>query len=162
MNSRTLKIVLVCFVSLGALIWAIQNIVNIDAAYASVAYVTSNVDHEAYPDSFGPSFGSPVLVWLALAVILAGELATGLLAAKGAYDMFSRRKAPAAEFNAAKRFATLGCGMALIVWFGIFGVIGGAFFQMWQTDIGHGSFADGLLYAIPNGLILLFLEFRDE
>ena len=162
MNNRILKVILVAFVSLGALFWVIQNFANLEAAYQSVAYVTSNVEHEAYPNTFGFSFDSPILVWIALAVILAGELATGLVAAKGAYDMFSHRKASAAEFRAAKRFASWGCGMAVIVWFGVFGVIGGAFFQMWQTAIGHGSFADGLLYAVANGVILVFVALEDE
>ena len=131
MSKRHLKIVLVSFVSLGALLWAIQNVVNLDAAYQSVAYVTSNVDHDAYPKSVGPAITSPILIWTALVIILIGEFGTGLLAAKGAYDMYSNRGKAAAKFNESKRFAILGCGAAVIVWFGIFTVIGGAFFQMW-------------------------------
>jgi predicted small integral membrane protein len=162
MNNRNLKIVLVAFVSLGALLWAIQNVVNLESAYQSVAYVTSNVDHTAYPKSLGPSIDSPVLIWSALMIILIGEIATGLLAAKGAYDMYSSRRKTAAEFNASKRFAVLGCGAAVIVWFGIFTVIGGAYFQMWQTEIGDASFTGALHYAIVNAAILIFVEMQDQ
>ena len=150
------------FVALGALLWAVQNLVNLESAYGSVAYVLSNADHVAYPKSVGPAITSPALVWLALGVILAGEFATGLLAAKGAWDMFARRHASAAEFHAAKRFAVLGCGMAVVVWFGIFTVIGGALFQMWQTEIGDASFTGALHYAIINAAILIFLEMPDD
>ena len=100
MNSRNLKIVLVSFVSLGALLWAIKNVVNLESAYQSVAYVTSNADHAAYPKSLGPAITSPVLIWSALMIILIGEFATGLLAGKGAYDMYSSRREAAVEFNA--------------------------------------------------------------
>jgi predicted small integral membrane protein len=162
MNNRNLKIVLVAFVSLGALLWAIQNVVNLGSAYQSVAYVTSNVDHTAYPKSFGPAITSPVLVWLALIIILVGEFAAGLLAAKGVFDMYSCRRRTAAEFYAAKRFAVLGCGAAVIVWFGIFTVIGGAYFQMWQTEIGDASFRGALHYATINAAILIFVEMSDQ
>ena len=162
MNKRNLKIVLVGFVSLGALLWALQNIVNLESAYQSVAYVTSNADHAAYPKSLGPAISSPVLIWSALMIILLGEFATGLLAARGAYDMFSSRGKTASEFNASKRFAVLGCGAAVIVWFGIFTVIGGAYFQMWQTEIGDASFTGALHYAIINAAILIFVEMRDQ
>ncbi len=162
MNNRHLKTVLVGFVSLGALLWFIQNLANLEQAYQSVAYVTSNADHVAYPKSFGPTFTSPVLIWIALAIILAGELATALVAGKGTYDLFRALNGSAAEFNAAKRYGSLGAGLAVVVWFGIFGIIGGAGFQMWQTEIGHGSFADGLLYAIANGVVLVFLNQPDD
>lgn len=162
MSSRILKIVLVSFVSLGALLWAIQNIVNLESAYQSVAYVTSNVDHAAYPKSLGPAITSPILIWSALIIILIGEFGAGSLAAKGAYDMYSNRRTTAAEFNASKRFAILGCGAAVIVWFGIFTVIGGAYFQMWQTEIGNASFTGALHYAIINAAILIFVEMQDQ
>jgi predicted small integral membrane protein len=162
MHNRNLKVVLVAFVSLGALLWAIQNVVNLESAYQSVAYVTSNVDHAAYPKSFGPAITSPVLVWSALMIILIAEFTTGLLAAKGAFDMYSSRRKTADQFNASKRFAILGCGAAVIVWFGIFTVIGGAYFQMWQTAIGDASFTGAMQYAIVNGAILIFIGMRDQ
>ncbi|MEZ5915048.1 MAG: DUF2165 family protein [Parvularculaceae bacterium] len=40
--------------------------------------------------------------------------------------MLGAMSGPAAGFNASKSMAIWGCGMALIVWFGIFTVIGGA------------------------------------
>jgi predicted small integral membrane protein len=147
---------------LGALLWAIQNVANLESAYQSVAYVTSNADHAAYPKSLGPAINSPVLIWFALMIILIGEFATGLLAAKGAFDMYSSRRKTADEFKASKRFAVLGCGAAVIVWFGIFTVIGGAYFQMWQTEIGDASFTGAMHYAIINAAILIFVEMRDQ
>ena len=50
----------------------------------------------------------------------------------------------------------------MVVWFGGFIVIGGALFQMWQTQIGGGSFDDAFTYAVTGGLVLLFIVQRDE
>lgn len=162
MAIRTLKTVLVAIVSLMALLWAVQNVTNLDAAYQTVAYVMSNVDHEAYASSFGPSITSPALIWLALAIILIGEFSVAFLAAKGTWDLWSNRGAAAAEFAAAKKFGLLGCGMAIVVWFGFFMVLAGAYFQMWQTQIGAGSFDDAAKLAAISGLILIFLNMPDE
>ena len=49
-------------------------VVNLDAAYASFAYVMSNVDHVAYAKSFMPSITNPALLWVACGAALAGIL----------------------------------------------------------------------------------------
>ena len=41
----------------------------------------------------------------------------------------------------------MGAGMAMVVWFGGFIVIGAVLFQMWQTPIGAGSFHDAFIFA---------------
>ncbi len=38
---------------------------------------------------------------------------------------------------------------------------GGALLQMWQTEIGAGSFADALVYAAAGGLVLLIVSKPD-
>ena len=108
MAIRILKTLLVAFVALLALLYAAQNLVNLDAAYAAIAAVTSMEGHVVYPASFGPALTSPAMVWATLFVILLGEFATGILAARGAWDLWGKRAAPAAEFNGAKKFSILG------------------------------------------------------
>jgi predicted small integral membrane protein len=51
--------------------------------------------------------------------------------------------------------------MALVVWFGGFIVIGGVLLQMWQTQIGAGSFHDAFRFAAIGGLVLLFVSQTD-
>ena len=58
MNIRLLKAIFVTIIALLCLAYAVQNIVNIDAAYASFAYVMGNADHVAYPKSFMPAMTS--------------------------------------------------------------------------------------------------------
>lgn len=51
--------------------------------------------------------------------------------------------------------------MAMVLWFGGFVVLGGALFQMWQTQVGLGSFDGAFTYAATSGLVLLFLNQPD-
>lgn len=158
MSIRMLKIVLVVCVGLQALIYAISNLVNLDGAFGAVAYVFSMADHAAYPNHLGPPVTWAPLVWLALCTIIAGETMVGLLCFRGAFDMWRARRAPLAEFGRAKTNAILGCGLAMVVWIGLFMALGGAWFQMWQTEIGIGSLEGAFMYAISSGAVLLFVN----
>ncbi len=161
MAIRYLKMVLLICVSLLGLLFAIQNLANLDQAYASLAYVMSHQDHVAYPNSAFPAITSPILIWMALGVVLLGEFGTGFLAAKGGWDLFANRNESADVFNAAKTFGILGCGVAVVTWFGLFMVIGGAYFQMWQTEIGTGSWS-GSFYAMgASAMVMIFLNMKD-
>lgn len=162
MANRYLKITLVALVGLMALLYALQNLVNIQAAFQVVGIVLGMSGHEYYPASIGPAVTSPMLVWLALIVIIATELAAGGFALKGAWDLWSCRKAAPAGFNGAKRNALLGCGLGVIVWFGFFGALGGAYFQMWQTELGTMSMDGAFQYAASCALILIFVNMPDE
>jgi predicted small integral membrane protein len=131
---RYLKIVLVVFVSLLCLLYATQNVVNLQAAHGFVSAALSMAEHVAYPAAFGPAITSPALVWVALTVIILSEFAAGLL----------------------------GCGVGIIVWFGFFTVIGGAYFQMWQTQLGSASLQGAFQYTMTIGVVLLFLNQPDR
>ncbi len=162
MAIRTLKIVLVVFVALLGLLYAVQNLANLDVAYQFVASVVGEEDHVLYPSSVGFAVQSPALIWAILAIIITGELAVGLLSAKGAWDLWRERNADAAQFNAAKTYALLGAGMAMIVWFGLFIVLAGAYFQMWQTEIGQASLAGSFQNVGASGIVLLFVNIADD
>ena len=115
MAIRFLKIVFVAFISLLCLFYAAQNVANLDACYQAFANVLGAVDHQIYPDSIFPAIQSPVVIWLVLALVVTLEFAAGLVAAKGAWDLWDARKAPAADFNGAKTYALVGCGMGIVV-----------------------------------------------
>ena len=118
MAIRYMKIVFVAFISLLCLLYAAQNVANLEACYQAFAYVMGAVDHQVYPDMILPAIQSPALIWLALIVVVALEFAGGLLAAKGAWDLWGVRKAPAADFNGEKTYALIGCGTGIVVWLG--------------------------------------------
>jgi len=158
---RYLKIVLVAFVGLAGLLFVAGNIANWDAGLGLVGYVVSMEGHEIYGSHIFPPVTNPALVTLAFLLILAGESLVGVLSLMGAWDLWSARNGGADAFNASKTYAVLGTGMAVVVWFGGFVVIGGVLFQMWQTEIGHGSFADAFIFAAAGGLVLLIVSGPD-
>lgn len=161
MAIRYLKIILVAFVGLQGLLYVAGNTANWDMGLGAVGYVVGQVEHEVYGVKIFPAITNPALVTVAFLAILAGELLVGLLCLKGAWNMWAFRKASAEAFNASKTYAVMGTAMAMVVWFGGFIVIGGALFQMWQTELGGSSFRDSFVFAGTAGLILVFVTNPD-
>ena len=161
MAIRYLKIILVVFVGLQGLLYAAGNVANWSAGLGAVGYVLGMQDHEIYAAHIFPSVTSTALVTFAFLAILSGEFLVGALSFKGAWDMW-RARAGADAFNAAKTYAILGAGMAMVVWFGVFVVIGGALFEMWQTKVGSASFHDAFIFAASGGLVLLIVNNPDS
>lgn len=159
---RYLKIVLVVFVGLQGILYVAGNSANWNAGLETIAYVLSMEGHEAYGSHIVPAITNPVLVTIAFLLILAGELLVGVLSLKGAWDLWNARKGNAHDFNASKTYAMAGAGMTMVVWFGGFIVIGGALFQMWQTQIGAGAFQNAFTFAAIGGLVLLFVGMPDD
>ena len=159
---RLIKVALAAFASLMCLFYAAQNLANLQAAYGFVAYVTGMGDHTAYADHFGPAVTSPILVWFMLSVIIVLELLAGLFLGKGAVDLFRARNSTADEFNSAKLYAIAGCGIGVLVWFGLFGALAGAYFQMWQTEAGNRALAGSFWYSMQLGLVWILLALKDD
>lgn len=143
---RTFKCIFVLLLGLMALLYALQNIANIEACYAAIAYVLSLADHSVYPHSIFPAITAPSVVWTAVVVIITSELIAALLLFIGCWQMWQARKAVAKEFNQRKAFALYGAGVGIVVWFGYFGVFGGALMQMWQTQAGGMSLTGAFQY----------------
>ena len=159
---RLIKIMIAAFIAVFCLMYAIQNLMNLQAAHGFVALMASMSDHAAYPKHFGPAIASPAIVWVLLLIIIAGELAAGLLAAKGSLDMWKARVADAEAFNAAKTYAYAACGVAILVWFGIFSAVGGAYFQMWQTAAGETPLMHASTFSIQFAALWLVLALKDD
>ncbi len=159
---RLIKAALAAFASLFCLFYALQNIANLQAAFGFVAYVGSMADHLAYPNAFGPAVTNPTLTWILLWIIIGLEILAGLLAGKGAVDMLLARNASAADFHAAKKWAVVGCGVGVLVWFGIFGAFAGAYFQMWQNEAGTNALQGSFTYSLQMGLVWLLIAATDD
>ena len=162
MLSRYLKMVLAIFIALFCLFYATQNLFNLPAAHWFVSTMLGMEGHEAYPAHFGPAITSPTLAWIALWIIIALEFLAGLLALKGAWDLWAARKGTAAQFQAAKRCVMNSVGVALLIWFGLFGAIGGAYLQMWQTEAGTGALQGAFWYMASIGIVALYINLAEQ
>lgn len=161
MAIRQLKIIFVALIALMCLFYFTQNVVNLDACYMAFAYVMGAIDHQIYPDQVIPAIQNPALVWFALVIVVGLELMAGLCAARGAVDLWRARKAPSAGFNAAKTYALIGCGLGIVIWLGMFMVLGGALFIMWQTDVGRGSLENAFQFFGACALIYMIVSAED-
>ncbi|MGI9220207.1 MAG: DUF2165 family protein [Woeseiaceae bacterium] len=159
--NRYIKIGLAAFASLFCLFYALQNLANLGAAEWFVGTMTAMEGHEAYPNTFAFAIKSPILVKMMLWIIILLELAAGLLAGKGAIDLFRNRDGSGEEFNDAKSYVLAGTGLGVIIWFGIFGAFGGAFFQMWQVEAGLNALRDASFYALQLGVVWLIVRSDD-
>lgn len=159
MLDRQLKVLFAALLGLMALVYAIQDLINLPQSYATFASVLGQADHPAFPKSLLPALGSPLVEIAAWATILC-EAATGVLLVLGAWRLWSARKDTGA-FEAAKGTAKLGAGAAILTWFGLFGVVGGAAFQMWQTQLGSGSLNDAFKFSVWGFFLLLYLNQKD-
>jgi len=137
------------------LVYAAQNLVNLDAARGFVAVVLAQDDAPAYPRSIMPALRHPLLVRAVLTIIIGFEIAAGALLGWGAVQMLGTGASPAG-FAAASEWAILGCGVALVLWFGLFLTIAAALFQMWQMELGEGAMR-GAFYSATFTAVVLFL-----
>jgi predicted small integral membrane protein len=104
---------------------------------------------------------SPVLYHLLYALIIAGELLAGVLCVIGARRLWLAREATAITFNAAKDVAVAGLVIGFALWFFGFMVVGGEWFQMWQSPTWNGQQA-AFRFITSIGIVLIFLNQKDE
>ncbi len=155
---RYLKIALVIFASIQGFAYVAGNLLNFESARQVVSLVISQAGHEYYPNHIMPALSGDMAATVALAIIITGEALVGLLCLKGALDMLGAVGSGAGTFDQRKKFALLGTGMGMVVWFGGFIAIGAGLFQMWQTEVGAGSFEGAFIYAATNGLVYLIVS----
>ena len=107
------------------------------------------------------SISSPSLWGGGLCLIIAGEGATALGFAGAAALLLRHLRSPAASFNRAKGLTAVAAGLGFIVWFFGFVVIGGEWFQMWQSSQWNGQQAAFRFYLTILA-VLIFVMQKDE
>lgn len=158
--TRLTKAALSATLAAFALLVAADNLLDYDANYASVQHVLSM-------DTTFP--GSP-LAWRAIrdpvwwqagyALIITGEAATGLLFLVGGVQLLRHCRAPAHRFEVAKAWCVAGAAAGLAVWVLGFLVIGGEWFQMWQSLHWNGQEA-AFRFAMIILAVLIFINQPD-
>lgn len=159
---RLIKSALVFAIGLHALFYAAQNIANLEAAHYALSYVLSGTDHEIYSRTAFVKTGNSTLAWLALGVVLVGEIAVAFFGIKGGWDLYKARNAASVDFHTAKKAGIVAAGLALLVWFGLFMTFGAAYFQMWQTQLGTGSMEGAFMYAMASAITMMFVALTHD
>ncbi len=158
MEHRYLKMALAMAVGLLAALWFANNLLNWEVAHGAVAYTLSQADQAGYHNHLVPAFNSPILSTIVLLTIVAGEGVAGALALAGAYQMWAARKLNDQAFRSAKRYAVWGAGLAVLVWFLLFQVIGGTVILMGQSEGARGALEGAFRFAAYCFMTLIYLS----
>ncbi|HKY91041.1 MAG TPA: DUF2165 family protein [Nevskiaceae bacterium] len=153
---RGLQIAAASLIGAMGLLFCLGNAFNLPFAYGAVASVLSGAE-QPYYKSVGPTFDAPWLQWLALGTIMSGELCVGLLGIYGSWRMLRRRAADATTFQAAKPPAIAAGAVGMLLWYGVFVVIGEGYFFMW-TDAAVRSVEGGFRYGTVCAVLMLFIR----
>jgi len=106
---------------------------------------------------------NPVIVWLGAIFIASSKVASAVLCTIGALRMWGARDSQSDTFNQAKQIALAGCGIAVIMLFGVFIVIGESWFELWRSDMMRGMVLESAFrYAAMIMLIAIFVSLQDE
>jgi len=117
---------------------AADNVVDFEKNYAFVQHVLS-MDTVADKRLIGRAITDPAIWRLSYAAIIIGEGLTGLCFLAAAIALLIQLRASPARFERAKTWAVVGGAVGFLVWFLGFLVIGGEWFQMWQSPTWNGQ-----------------------
>ena len=161
MTIRLVKTAMVASCALLPLLAAFNNLVDYDSNYTFVRH-TLSMD-TTFPGNALKvrAIDSAVVATIAYWLIIAAEALTGLLLALGSLRLALALQAPAADFNAAKSIAVLGFGLAFLLWFTGFMVIGGEWLAMWQSK-DWNAIPSAFRFVVIVTMVLIFLFQRDE
>ena len=136
---RLAKIAMTAALAAFAFIVAYDNIVDYGSNYEFVKHVLSM--DTTFPGNALTSraITDPKLWALGYAGIIAGEGLTFLLLLAAAFSMLFALRAPAARFERATTWMVAGVTLGFMVWFFGFMVIGGEYFDMWQSKNWNGQ-----------------------
>ena len=158
---RLAKVVLVLSASLFCLLVGYNNVVDYGSNFMFVQHVLSM--DTTFPDNAvrgGRAITDPRLHHLFYWVIIACELFLGFVLLAGALMMLRAINSPGPVFNRAKGLAVLGLAGGVAFWFVAFLVVGGEWFQMWQSSIWNGQ-ESAFRFVGSIGLIMIFVAMDD-
>lgn len=130
---RVGKALLVLGMGLFLGIAALNNITMSAGGYGAVSGAVGMQGTFGDPAAMWRAIESPVLVWIAFGIIVAGEVVAAILCIRGAWNLWSARGS-ASSFNASKSTALLGLTVCACLYFVLFHAIAQEWFLLWQVQ----------------------------
>lgn len=158
---RLSKAGLTLCLGLFALLVGIDNILDYGTNFAFVEHVLSMDTTFPGNNLMGRAITTDWVHHAAYWLIIASELAVGVLCLAGAWGLFAARHLPAPQFNDAKTLAIAGLAAGFALYFFGFLVVGGEWFQMWQSQTWNGQ-TGAFRFVASFGLILVFVAMEDR
>ncbi len=159
MEIRIAKIVMVGSLGIFALLVTLNNLTDYNTNYQFVSHVLSM--DTSFPGNrlFYRRVMSPDSWRAAYALIILGEGLTGLLLAMATVALLRHVRADATDFNRAKRLVYVGAALGFLMWFFGFMVVGGEWFQMWQSQTWNGQQAAFRVYITILVVLILVNQY---
>ncbi|MFN7120333.1 MAG: DUF2165 family protein [Saprospiraceae bacterium] len=159
-NIKPLRLVQISVAALAGiylLLVGINNVLDYDVNFEFAKQVMSMQD--TFPSNDLDDWRSITQLWLIhifyIGIIIL-EISGGLFTLKGTADLFKNRYNAVTIFQQKKQFAFLGMLLGLVLWAGIFLIVAGEWFLMWQSATWN---AQGTAFnlAILYGVFILIL-----
>jgi predicted small integral membrane protein len=156
MITRSAKVLLLAGIALFYTLIVFNNITDFDSNYQLVRHVLSM--DSTFPGNHGMwrALRSPSVHIAFYVSIIVWECITGLLLWWGVVRLLRVMRAPAVEFNAAKRVPVMALTLSMLMWLVAFLSIGAEWFLMWQSRTWNGQEAAFRMFTVV-GLILLIV-----
>jgi predicted small integral membrane protein len=159
-EARIAKIVMIASLALFAFVVTFDNITDYDTNFDFVRHVLSMDTIFPGTTLLYRSMISPALWNFAYWLIILGEGVTSLVLGIAAVALLRHLRSEGARFNRAKRFVFIGATVGFLVWFSGFMVVGGEWFQMWQSQKWNGQQAAFRFYLTILA-VLIFVNQED-
>ncbi len=157
-ETRIVKIIMVGSLALFAGLVTFDNLSDYETNYAFVRHVLSMDTTPPGTALMYRSITSPSWWRAAYGLIIAGEGATALGFAGATALLLRHLRSQAASFNRAKGLTAVAGGLGFLVWFFGFMVIGGEWFQMWQSPLWNGQQAAFRFYLTILGVLIFVMQ----
>ena len=157
---RKSKIFLIILVAFWGLVGGINNFLDIEGGYNTVAYTLNTTDAAGQPT--WRAIRMPLVIWLAWALIPLSKLVSSYFCLLGAKQMWKRRKATAQDFNAAKGLALLGCCISMAMLYGGFMIVAENYFLLWKTEVGAAALPQAFRYLASIAVLAIFVQQADR
>ena len=158
---RLVKIISVAAIGLMAALIVIGNITDYSTNYLFVEHVLKM--DTIFPGSHVHyrSIHSSAIYQAAYVFIILLETVMCFCCLKGSWKMLRNLRKDAVVFHASKNWAVAGTTTGILIWFLGFEVIGGEWFDMWQSATWNGLGAAERVLAFLC-FVLILLHLRDE
>lgn len=159
---RLAKIMLILMAGVFCLLVGYNNIADYGSNLMFVQHVlTMDTTFSENAVRATRALSDPRLHHLVYWLIIMAEIAIGMICIVGALRLLPVLRAPAVAFNDAKAIAITGLAAGVGFWFMAFMVLGGEWFQMWQSEIWNGQEA-AFRFIGSIGLIMIFVAIDDR
>jgi len=160
-EARIAKIVMVGSLAMFAFIVTFDNIIDYDTNFTFVRHVLSMDTIFSGSTLLYRRVTSPALWSVGYQLIILGEGMTFLTLGTAAVALLRQLRSDGVRFNRAKRLVFIGAALGFLVWFFGFMVVGGEWFQMWQSQAWNGQESAFRFYLTILG-VLIFVNQRDD